>query len=714
MKKVIAIFLIIVPIITFLGIFNDFKINQQNDMNSAEGSLKYSYKIIIPSNISNLNQEDVYIKIKNVLDKYKGDIFYTRVSGMNDKTIKYIYVSNDEYYSKFKLINGNFFNSSNMESNKYISTNKTADSNQIGTIATFAGVNFLEIRTLKNMVQTGYSLDGYATVSFRNSKSFSLFIYDLEKSFNIKGFEKALNQKIYTNGLSLSNSITILSLSVYIIVALLILYSLLNSTKAIGVEKLIGFSNIQIYTKRILFLLQTQIILILCITIIMTKIMIKDYNLYFGAFLYKLAQIYLIETIILLVISTIPFFFINKIKISDMIKDKKPTIAIMIINYFMKTILLVIFLLLLNYIMINFNTIHNALTNSYEQWEDLKNYAVIPNWSNISEDLFASQKFTENQKNIYLVFNSKGAILADFSQYIPYIRKVRLSETKYNYERDHITVNPNYLNKYPIYDSQNNRIYISESETSYVYLVPAKYKAQEKVIRLILERWKDPESPGFKQPIILIWSKSNQKLFSMCIEVNPNEGNYVIDPIVRVMSEANAPLIEYNLLGMNFNPLKIKVDDHLNPAKSIRPILKQYGYDEYIKVISSANEQIASQIKDIKQMLTYMGLIISLLGLCIFILIMQNIFNFFDKYKYHIVIKRFHGYSMFENYKLHYVTLILNWLIIDIVLLTTRLINLTSLLTISFAILFVELIITGITVYFVNKRKVIRLLKGAG
>lgn len=713
MKKVIAIFLTIVPILTFLSIFIDFKSTQQNEMELAERSLKYSYQIIIPSSISNLDQEDVYIKIKNALDKYKGNIFYTRVSGKNDKIIKYIYISSDEYYSKFKLTNGNFFSNDEMESDKYISSIKTTDSDQIGTIATFAGVNFLEIRTLKNMVQTGYSLDGYVTVSFNNLHTLNLFISELEKSFNEKGFKEVPYQNIYTKGLSISNLVIILSLSVYLIVMLLVLYSLLNSTKVIGIEKLLGFSNIQIYTKRILLLLLTQIILFLSITIIMIKIMIKSYNIYFWIFLNKIVHIYLIETAILLLISSIPFLYTNKIKISDMIKNKKPITAIMIINYFMKTVLSIIFLLSLNHMIVNFNTIYNVLTNSYEQWEEVKNYAVIPNWSNISMELFTSQKFAEDQRKIYLEFNSKGSILADFSQYNPQIRKVRLSETKYAYERDHITINPNYLKLYPIYNSENEKISISESETSYIYLVPDKYKAQEKEIRLVLERWKDPGSPGFTKQPILIWSKSNQKLFSMSIEVNPNIGNYVIDPIVRVMTEANGPLIEYNLIGMNSNPFKIKVDDYLNPANSIKPTLIKYGYDQYIKVISSANEQIASQIKYIKQMLIYMGLIISLLCFCIFILIVQNIYNFFDKNKHHIAIKQFHGYSMFANYELYYLTLILNWLIVYIILSTTRLIALTNLLTISFFVFFLELFITTISIYFINKRKVIKVIKGA-
>lgn len=711
MKKLIAFFLIIVSMFSFFIVFNDQQGTQKNDMESAEQTLKYNYKIIIPTELSNRSQEGVYLKIKNALDKYKGNIYYSRVSGKDTKLTKYIYTSNADYYSKFKLSDGKFFDSSNIESDKYLSSIKSNDPKQIGTIATFAGVNFFEMRTLKNMVQAGYLLDGYATVSFNEPKSIDLFITELEKLFEVKGFQIEPFQELNMHGLPTTDMGIILS--IYFIVMLLVLYDILKSYKTIGVEKLMGFSSKTIYIKRILSLFRFQLIITVISSGFMMLVMFKGYNQYLWPFLAQLAEIYLVEILGLLVICSIPFLYIHKIKISNMLKNKQPTTEIMVFNFFVKTILMVVFVLALNQGLNNFNAISNVFTNSYQQWDQTKNYAIVPNYSDIPIETMESNKFIDDQKNIYILFNRKGAILADFSEYVPDVRKMRVSETKYYYQRDNVKVNPNYLANYPIYNSNNQKISISENENAYVYLVPDKYKVQEKEIRAFYESMKDSRSPGFNQPIKLLWTKPNQKLFSMLIDINPNEGNYITDPIVRVLTELNGYSNEYDLLGVMSNPLKIKVDDYLSPANSIRPVLKQYGYDRYVKVISSVNEQIASQSKSIKEMLGYLGLTISLVGVCLFILILQSVYNFFEKYKQHIAIKQMHGFSMISKYKVYFGMILLNWLVVIISLLATRLISVPKLLGITFVSLMIELLISVMALALVNKRKVLKIIKGA-
>ena len=48
---------------------------------------------------------------------------------------------------------------------------------------------------------------------------------------------------------------------------------------------------------------------------------------------------------------------------------------------------------------------------------------------------------------------------------------MRLSETKWDYERDNVIVNPNYLNRYPVYDLNGEQVYISEDDESYIVLI---------------------------------------------------------------------------------------------------------------------------------------------------------------------------------------------------------------------------------------------------
>jgi hypothetical protein len=362
----------------------------------------------------------------------------------------------------------------------------------------------------------------------------------------------------------------------------------------------------------------------------------------------------------------------------------------------------------------NFNIFREVFTNTFSQWEGAKNYAVIPNLSNISDDVVKSKDFRETQKKMYLEFNDKGAILANFGEYLPDVRAVRLKETKYDYERDNIVVNPNYLKKYPLYDINNKEIFIEESEKNYVVLVPYKYKEAEKDIKRLFQLWLDGSPKDVRnQAIKIIWTKPNQKLFSMSIDVNPNEGNYVVDPIVHVLTKSNGTLDEYRILAIKSNPFKIKINDNLDPRKTINPVLEKFGYDRYVDNVSTVGEQIDSKAKDTKKVIAYLSLTIALLGVCVAIIIFQSIYNFFEKYKHIIAIRRLNGYKKIDKYKEHFILVLIGWVVVIIYDFFINKINLQNLLSISFMFIIIEIIMTLITLKVIEKRKFINIIKGA-
>lgn len=713
MKKLIAVFLTIATMFSFFILFNTEQSNQKNEMELAEQQFKYNYTILIPTEISNIPQQKVYSKIIDAIEKTNGNIYYTRLVGNQDEQVKYVYTTNFDYFSKFKLKDGRTFNSKDIETDKFLSSKKTNSNNQIGMIATFSGANDFEIHTLKSMVEDGYLLNGYCSVSFNNNDSVNLFTAMLKKSFKMGDFKIIPVQAISQQSVPITVWIV---LGIYFIVMLLVLYEILKSYKSIGVEKLMGFSVKSIYIKRILSLLKMQIIIIIPSTLLMMVIMFRDYNQYFWMFLYKLLGIDLIETIVLIAICSLPFLYIRKIKISNMLKNKQPNNEIIIFNIFVKTILLVVFIVSINQGISNFNRVRDVFTNSFKQWDDVANYAVIPNLSNIAYEQTETNGFYEDQKKMYLYFNNQGSILANFSEYTPDTRKQRISETKHDYQRDNVIVNPNYLSKYPIYDTNNKKISISENESAYVVLIPDKYKSVQKNIRDMIQGFKNDDSDAkiVKQPIKIIWTKSNQKLFSMLIDINPNEGNYVIDPIIRVLTNVNGDLTDYDIvMGIDTSPFKIKVNDPLNPSNSIRPVLTEFGYNKYIKNISSVNEQIASESKDVKDMIQQLGLTLFLTGLATLVIILQNVYNYFEKYKQYIAIKQLQGYKMIDIYRSYFIILLFNWILIFISILITKLVNVITLLEISFVLILAEVIITYIALKYISKSKISKVIKGA-
>jgi hypothetical protein len=397
-----------------------------------------------------------------------------------------------------------------------------------------------------------------------------------------------------------------------------------------------------------------------------------------------------------------------------MLKNKQPTNQLIFFNFIAKIVFLVILIVSVNKCLTNFNIFREVFTNTFSQWEGAKNYAVIPNLSNISDDVVKSKDFRETQKKMYLEFNDKGAILANFGEYLPDVRAVRLKETKYDYERDNIVVNPNYLKKYPLYDINNKQISIEESEKNYVVLVPYKYKEAEKDIKRLFQLWLDGSPKDVRnQAIKIIWTKPNQKLFSMSIDVNPNEGNYVVDPIVHVLTKSNGTLDEYRILAIKSNPFKIKINDNLDPRKTINPVLEKYGYDRYVDNVSTVGEQIDSKAKDTKKVIAYLSLTIALLGVCVAIIIFQSIYNFFEKYKHIIAIRRLNGYKKIDKYKEHFILVLIGWVVVIIYDFFINKINLQNLLSISFMFIIIEIIMTLITLKVIEKRKFINIIKGA-
>lgn len=708
MKKLIAILLAVTSMLSFFILFNNEKREQQSNMERAEQTLQYNIKIIIPTKVDIYPKEKTIKGIEDTLNKYDASIYYKRLTKGDETQSTYIYVNDNEYLSKFSVRNGRMLQKEDMNENKFISTKNKNSSEQVGTLSSFCKENEFEIYTLGNMLEKDYSFGGECYISFNEKTDTDIFIKDLEKEINVPGIQIVDNQSIDIP----TNSNMWIILLIYFVVLLLILYDLLKSYKKIGVEKLLGNSDLRIYTKRILELIKLYIVIFLISNIAMAIIKFHDLNSYVITFLSKLLRMNLMLGLIFVVMSSIPLIYINKISIINMLKNKRLTTEILVFNFFIKIIMVTLLTFIVNQGVSNFDRIKNVFSDSFKQWEDVKDYAIIPQLINITPDVVDTDEFTQNQKELYDYFNDKGAILANFGEYSPGIREIRKSETSSDYERNNVTVNPNYLDKYPIYDLNGDQISISEEDENYIVLIPEIYKQDEQEILKLFDRWKQAKfgAKSENQPNKIIWIKSNQKLFSMQIDINPNENNYVDDAIVHVMTKKNASLVNYNIiLGIADSPFKIKVDDYKNPNETIMPILKQYNYDKYVENILCISEQTASESKSIKDMITFLSISILLTVCSLILVIVQNIHNFFDKYKKIIAIKKLNGYTMYDKYKQYFVMSILSWIIIFSITIIKLPIK-TVLGTIVVGIV-TEFLLSIIVLFIVDRKKVISVIK---
>lgn len=717
MKKLIKIMFVLVSMLSFFILFNEADIRSTDNIKNVEKTLQNSYKVIIPNSATNMNQNDLYNNITEVLDEYKGNIYYSKVEMSNntEKDIKYIYFNDLNYFDELEIKDGRKFNLDEKESDIYLSTDRIETKDQVGKIEVFNREYKLQIYTLNKLVEKGLLLDGYCYIQIPDKYNIKNLINDLENRTGIKNI-KVLEDREVQPITVWEKWVVIFSL--YFLIMLAILYSILKRYKDIGIKKLMGFSNRTIYFNEIKNLILNQLGIQLVVTIILCILKFNSFNSYIYGFLKTLIILYGIELVVLFIFASIPYLYINKIRISNVLKNNKPTKEIMIFNNVIKVALIIALFIVFKFVSTDFNSFKNIYSKSFKSWELTNEYAIIPYTYNMPyNQLLKENKYYKDQKEIYLHFNKEGAIYADFSLFMPDVREMRLSQSKGVYESDIVQVNPNYLKDNIIYDLNGDKIDISEEEENTILLVPDKYKIYEKEIIEQYKFWNKGYEDGEKkslQDIKITWIKSGQELFSYNLDVNPDEGNKVKDAIVYVLTEKNGANQEYNtIMAYKGNPFKIKVDNSKSIDDNVRPKLQEVGYSQYIPTISRVSDVIEFESKNIKDKMYLYFINILFIGVALCILIFQNVISFFAQYKKYLAIRYLHGYGILERYKEFFVFIILSWII---VFTAVRIINIMDMFTqikISLVLIGFELIVSLIALYFENKKNISNIIKGS-
>jgi len=153
-KFFIVVFIFIfLSSLSFYTLYTNYSYNNYNKF-AKIGQTSDSKKIVFSA--GSMKSEDIYNNLKIYLDKYNANLYCLIIDNQGKIPIytNYVYIDNLKLFNNFKLLNGRFFNNSEKESNKYLSTIESSDTNQIGSIADFTGQKHLEIRTLKSKVDS--------------------------------------------------------------------------------------------------------------------------------------------------------------------------------------------------------------------------------------------------------------------------------------------------------------------------------------------------------------------------------------------------------------------------------------------------------------------------------------------------------------------------------------------------------------------------------
>ena len=359
-----------------------------------------------------LKAQEVYDALKSGLDKYNGNIYCDISARENDTVIlrRYAYFTNPEVFETIKFCKGRNLEANENESRYFISTIDTGSEFQVGHIMDFAGNHIFEIHTLKNHLEAGV----FDRVFYLQVKEFENFItYMKDQNIYIQ------KSKELFSGNSQNDILIILTLSIcFAALLLLILYDIINSFRKIAIEKMLGYSIKDIWVKRILPVIVLGIVSMLISNIVMYILFFKTYNHFAAMFILKVLCYFFGILLATVIVLSMTLQYVKKIKIIDMLKNKRPIEDIIGLNTAVKIIFTCILIILTINKIDSFRQINVKYHQSYSDWEDAKKYYIISDFSTTDRSyIYNHEKNQEAEKEMFFYFNKMGAIFADFSYY---------------------------------------------------------------------------------------------------------------------------------------------------------------------------------------------------------------------------------------------------------------------------------------------------------
>ncbi|MGG1288330.1 bacteriocin-associated integral membrane family protein [Bacillus wiedmannii] len=732
MKKVVVFFLIVASILSGFIAF------QQTDHKEFEKMEKVEQRIgkefVIPDVLGFANPSEIYPILLEAAKESHTNIFRTNVAYHEDEhaeILKYVLLTTETiYFKQFQLSGGDVLKPKDtFQGNAFLSTVHTKDTKQKGVIKDFGDNHVITIKPL----QTSYEhlpMAGRYVVEGVDDKSYDAFLKLFSKKLNqhfkpkqyivaddfkrnLSNNEEALDSPI--------NSLSYIQYMVFIVLLCFLIYYVFNEAKRIGVIKMHGVSNLRLWFIVIGRTIASIFVLSIGISVLATAFVKNVTSGFIYTIMFDQCKTYLIITIL----SLVSYFYISKIKVNQMIKNRKDTKGIFVFNTLLKVTCSIIFVLLGTSILEQYITVKEKQVN-LKNWEKNKDYGVFYPLSvgNDEEQQGMHKTASSINGDLYPILNKMGAVLIDSKEY----EEIELSRNKDYKGIWSVTVNNNYLREFPLYDIHNQRVKVSEDTENWILLVPEKYQNREKEILRFFEERRKPaieyeekrmhrEVPNHlrNRKIDIIWIKNNQEIFSFNPDVYKSDNNKIRDEIIEVMTEKNSFVGERDLIlggGAN-DPLKIKLikRDAGLTYKTLEPELKRLGLDDNLRYLVTVDQYISKDIYNLQKTMKILLTVTSGLIVGILFLVAQNIIVYFNKNQQKIVVHRLFGVDFFRTYKGYMLQFVLMWIVqLSICFIVKKEFDLKLLTVVAMLILieFTASIIALITMERRNKKTVIK------
>lgn len=646
------------------------------------GNLEKSYAVTfsIPDNNTICDPDTLFAILSRTAQDSKSNIIRTSITdGKNRKSYvfnKYVLLADTDsnYCREFGINTGRFLTEKETlerDSRAFLSTEKIKDDSQTGQIDAHM------LGTTVNVYPYGrifdaLKADGLYYVELADGESVDDFLKilqsNIEKESGVRVDTADLEGSVSNVGVPTRNLTTyILAFVIFLILfILLVFYYLLRGKRTTAIMRLMGVGTNTIMKKTFsTFAVFYPAVLIAAALILM----IFNTN---AAYLAKLMIPAIIMYPVVMLFFVAAYFIVNSHN-NYLLALKGHSFArgILAVQYIAEFIILAIILYAGSSVW-NYTSDLQTSMKEYSGWAEADDYGVfyplhVGDEQTMSEEL---QRDVAFGTELYSSLNEKGMIFADARSFENHDDPAPIDATSDKYVSrsepymKNFVVNPNYLKKFPVYDTEGKPIVISEDETSMVLIVPETYRNEENEIKAFYKKYQtsyrkvDEDDYGLtpdlpeQQVVKIIWASSGQKVFTFDPQIN---GSGIIDmPVITVITAHNSYVSQrQGILGNgNTDPCKILLDENSeNTYKKLLPELTKLGIEDNLKAIISINEKAQEE-----QALSKSNLRLSFITMLLFLilavfLIYQSSALEFAENKVRYTILTVFGISWMHTYK---------------------------------------------------------------
>ncbi|MEV8147633.1 hypothetical protein AB0O52_05725 [Arthrobacter sp. NPDC080073] len=362
---------------------------------------------------------------------------------------------------------------------------------------------------------------------------------------------------------------------------------------------------------------------------------------------------------------TIPY--VATMRISDALKNRRDTGALFGSGIVLSVAISAALVVVAAGAWSNVDVINHERDN-LRHWTSTTGYGVFAPMSNGNDavDLQTGQPGSSvvQATDLYDALSARGAL---------YVYAGAFSETGVQQSRPagqyrSIQVNPAYLHAYPIRDTDGRPVTVDESESSWILLVPERFRSQQQDIAAYFQAERD-SAPSAEKAIFhrdvsstrrdlrvrIIWTENRQQIFTFNPDVAASSGGLVEDPIVEVMTRANSLGVDRlnAVTGDASAGLKVRLEEGSSQATitALQPLLKRLSLGDNLRHLVTMNEYQLARIGHLQESLRNTTIVLAALVVLLVIITAQTLTIAFERFARKIIVRGLFGLSTVRRYR---------------------------------------------------------------